>query len=190
MTGHLPGRSLAVEGLPGAGKSTLIASIKTLRPDIKVVPELVLTPPLQPGRSFFIANDRRKTALIDGISFSVVDRFWASTVAYVIAEERLSRMEISALDVAIELYGAVPPIPSLCIFLDSHEAVLDTHATDGYFHDRDFRVLLRTAYLDVLEAFEVPTIRVGHGRGLAAWHIAEQRLGAQERAASRPCGTF
>ncbi|MGW0998187.1 hypothetical protein ACWD5V_33895 [Streptomyces sp. NPDC002523] len=141
-------RALAIEGLPGAGKTSLVSSLCYVLPDAKVVPEIVLCPPPSPGRDFFVANDLVKEQIAAPGGTVVMDRCWLSTVAYVVAESRWAGRRADVVDVVTNLYKDLPTAPSTCLFIDSPRALMLSFAPDGLFPDLRFRLLLRQSYYE------------------------------------------
>ncbi len=170
---------VAIEGLPGAGKTTFIAALAARNAHIVVIPELVLAPPTSPTLEYFVANDLRKWELAVGSDRAIMDRFWASTAAYVLAESRLLGGDEDANTVITSLFHYVPPVPTLCVFLDSDAALDRAFAPDGRFPDPAFRRLLRIAYFDVLAAARVLTWIVHDGEHARALGLLQDRLSSQ-----------
>jgi hypothetical protein len=150
---------IVFEGLPGAGKTTLISQLASLAPHVLVLEEVILPTPNVPDRHFYALNDLAKVARAGSTVQDVLcDRSWASTAAYVLAEERLQQPATSLSDVLWHLYGTQPPAPAAWVFIDSRDALESTYADDGRFGDRRFRELLRNAYYDIFNAVPAPTL--------------------------------
>lgn len=149
---------MAIEGLPGAGKTTLIDWLKEAIGDVVVVPELVLCESVEPMRAFYVSNDLRKAQLCRATGRRLLDRYWASTAAYVLAEERWLGRILEAPAVVACLYGRAPSGPDAYVFLDPPRALDHAYAEDGRFGDPRFRRLLRHAYYDVFAFAAVPVL--------------------------------
>lgn len=146
----------AVEGLPGAGKTSFAATAAMLLPEVTVLPELILPlpkPPVKADVSFFASNDLAKITAARLSPLVLLDRTWFSTVAYVIARERMLGRQPDPLRTVDNLYGRVPRIPDLCIFIDSSSAHALGFSQDGFFPYLHFRALLRAAYLELFREF-------------------------------------
>jgi thymidylate kinase len=155
--------AVAIEGLPGAGKSTLAASLRQRLPGVRIVPELVLEAPPRPDRAFFVSNDRAKEAALAAARGDVVvDRYWPSTVAYAMAEARLQgEAELGAADAIRLLFGTRPRDPDVYLHLDDPACVERSPATDGLWPSRRFRALVREAYAEVFAELDAPHVTVG-----------------------------
>jgi len=170
--------SVAVEGLPGAGKTTLLAWLQPAIEGAEIVPELALSPPAGAELDFFVRNDRRKDVLRRASGRVLMDRFWASTVAYVLADRRCSGREDTVPDLMRELYGhPCPEPPTACVFLDSAGALNVGHARDGRFPEMRFRSFLRQAYFDVFAFCVVPVLVLHQSDGPAALTFVRHALG-------------
>lgn len=145
--------SLAVEGLPGAGKSSLISTMAMLFPQLAVLPELVLPLPRQPDARYFAANDLAKIKEAAELPCVLLDRTWFSTVAYVVAQERLCGASTCVREVVDDLYATPPGLPDVCLFIDSPTALALGFAHEGLFPQVRFRALLRAAYLEIFSTF-------------------------------------
>lgn len=151
---------LAVEGLPGAGKTALVGLIHFLRPGITVIPELLLPVPPDADRSFFARNDLAKLRAATGTEAAVFDRSWMSTVTYVIAETRWRGEESDPRRVAGNLYPHTVEFPPVCLFIDSPRALALAFASDGLFADLRFRALLRAAYLEIFDEYGAGSVHI------------------------------
>lgn len=112
-------RVLALEGLPGAGKTSLMHRIKLLFPDIAIVPEVVLASPPRPDRHFFARNDMVRVFMSETSGAVVLDRSWMSTAAYVIAESRRFGRDVYYDQIVQDLYGGALRVHQ-CAFLSTH----------------------------------------------------------------------
>lgn len=61
-------RSVAIEGLPGAGKTTLVTELSRIIPGIRIVEELAIEKPDEPSLSFHLQNDRKKVSYLPIVS--------------------------------------------------------------------------------------------------------------------------
>ena len=77
-----------VEGLPGAGKSTVISKLNS-EPNVNVIREVIDPEPNDAGLEFFLENDRKKYGEIDPNSANFMDRNFASTLCYSYCSDRL-----------------------------------------------------------------------------------------------------
>jgi hypothetical protein len=151
---------VAVEGLPGSGKTTLVTELARVMPDIRIVPELAIKKPDEVSLSFYLQNDRAKLAMCQSSRQTVLDRAWPSTAAYVLAETRLVGDPAEPEAVIAQLYGTMPPCPHAYVFVDNSRALARTYAHDGHFGDLCFRHLLRAAYYDIFKCAAVPLLAV------------------------------
>lgn len=147
---------LALEGLPGAGKTSLLLAIGYRFPGVRVVSEMVLAPPSQPNRDFFVANDIAKLRRSRGNNHVVMDRCWISTVSYVAAESHWHGGQTNIEDIVADLYPRRPAIPTTCLFIDSAAALACAFATDGLFADLRFRTFLRQSYYNCFDHLGIP----------------------------------
>lgn len=144
---------LAVEGLPGAGKTSFVSALRWIVPELTVIPELLLPPPQHPDRGFFVMNDLAKIEAASQQITVALDRTWVSTAAYVCAETRWNGTGVSANDVVGWLYPHRIDFPRICLFIDSPKALALAFSRDGLFSDLRFRVLLRNAYLELFDQY-------------------------------------
>jgi thymidylate kinase len=169
--------SVAIEGLPGSGKTTLVDAVRGPHPEVILLGELVLPAIENPSREFFVSNDRAKAAQCRAHDRVVMDRFWASTVAYVLAESWMGNDPLTLPQVVESLYGRPLAPPTAWVFLDSKVALQTVNAADGLFPDPKFRRLLRNAYFEILAWLKIPVLVVRkNGTDVAAFiarHLSE-----------------
>ena len=155
-------RSVAIEGLPGAGKTSLIRRLTATTAPVAALPELVLEKPAVADLSFCVRNDLRKVTLCTSYHRVLLDRYWPSTVAYVLAETRLLGNRTDPEEVTARLYGTEPPHPTAYVFLDRPGAQRHAFAQDGWFGDPRFRRLLRHAYYEIFASATAHVLTVHH----------------------------
>jgi len=153
-------RAVAFEGLPGAGKTTLIDAVRLSLPGVVVVPELVLVADAGTSRAFFVRNDLEKSRVAGAARRALLDRAWPSTVAYVLAEERCDGLASRPAEVLARLFGSAPTLPTAFVLLDPVRAETRAYASDYRFGDLRFRQELRRAYREVLALVDAPLLVV------------------------------
>lgn len=94
---------LALEGLPGSGKTTMAEYVHD-RFNFKVVAELLGTIPDNVPEDAYIANDVRKFKLATSSTHAVMDRSYLSTLAYNFAYDKCHSTNAFG-DVATTIYG-------------------------------------------------------------------------------------
>jgi hypothetical protein len=150
-----------VEGIPGAGKTALLSRLRHAFPDAIIVPELVEPATAEPDLDFFVANDRRKEQIVSGGRSALLDRYWPSTAAYVLADERRRGRNPTPGEIVRGLFGEPPAEPNGYVFLDSPWALAQAHAHDWQFGDPEFRHALRLAYFDLFACSAAPVLLLG-----------------------------
>ena len=149
--------SLAVEGLPGAGKTTIVTLVVQKRSEVRLVPGIVLELPRSSSAEFFSANDRAKAEIVRAAPIAVLDRYWPSTVAYRRAELRYRRRAVPpVLAMRNDVLGGDGIEPTAYLFIDDPAVVADTSATDGLWPDPAFRRLVHAAYFEIFAKIETP----------------------------------
>jgi hypothetical protein len=156
VTAHV----VALEGLPGAGKTVLLGRLARVMPGVLVLPEMVLTPDDAPTEAFFVRNDLEKCRLAEAAGRALLDRAWPSTAAYALAEERWAGGRPGPAEVVARLYGEPPALPTAYLLLDPVRAVTRAYATDFRFGNARFRRELRRAYRDVFAVAGVPVLAI------------------------------
>jgi thymidylate kinase len=145
--------SICFEGLPGAGKTTLIEALAARVPACRVVPETVIRLPHVPSLDDFVRNDLRKEELLRHENGLVlVDRYWPSTVVYHQAEQRLLGRRPTLREVQHDLFGRALFDPDVYVLLDSRACVRRSTAVDGLWPDAAFRSLVREGYRQFAES--------------------------------------
>lgn len=155
--------SIALEGLPGAGKTTtaalLAAQLPQLSIEVEIVPELVFEVPAEADTSFFLANDCEKACRLrrSAADVAVLDRYWISTAAYGAARACLQPGSQPLPHELAPPIVAHPP-PSLWVYLDRAAALSTAFSSDGLWPDPDFRDLYRHCSLELLHGGPSPVI--------------------------------
>lgn len=155
--------SIAVEGLPGSGKTSLVQRLSQRCRRVEVINELFEGPPAQPGAAFFARNDMLKEAALNSSHscFVVLDRYWPSTVAYRLAETRLMNGQSRTVrEVEAELYGRHLLDPTVWVLLDSGRSLADVYRSDQLWPDPRFRRMVRDAYFDIVRSSQAPVYLV------------------------------
>jgi thymidylate kinase len=137
---------VAVEGLPGAGKTTMIERLASTFATT-VIEEVVVdraSGPTDP-HDFYMANDLIKGRRMRSLTGIVLlDRYWISTAAYMAAaghERATSAAEHLAEDC---------PAPDLWAYVDEPSAICHAFSSEGRWPERAFRIEHRRASLALL----------------------------------------
>jgi thymidylate kinase len=149
---------LAVEGLPGAGKTSTVRRLGETWRCGRRIDEYILSYAGPRELADFCRNDRAKEALAKVGGLSIMDRFWLSTACYELARATppLEMHPATIAKLCARFGGSWSP--DAIVFLDSPWAVSRAFARDGLFAELDFRVRLRRAYGRVLEVLQIPTL--------------------------------
>lgn len=81
---------IVIEGLPGAGKSTLSSILEQRLIGIKI-PELVINKPIHAHNKFYLNNDLIKSYILKLYSneYVVIDRYYYSTLAFYYSSDKV-----------------------------------------------------------------------------------------------------
>lgn len=145
---------IAVEGLPGSGKTTMIRQLASMVDGARVVEEVIVKSRGVHDESFFVENDLLKSEIVsraNGRELVLLDRYWISTACYI-----ASRENCMPDDLALGLQLRCEP-PTAWVYVDDPGSLVEARAQDGDWPNFSFRKRFRSLAIAQLSRVDQPS---------------------------------